>query len=90
MLQFGSNSPLKIFLLNWPHWADSVIESPCFFCLSLALRSHDQFRASQWSSPQYFLKPQQILFGPAKKMDCKKKLKKVPPLSFFSLRGVKG
>ena len=53
------------FSLNRPHRADSVIELPCpsvwmsvclrqgvqFFCgLSLALRSHDQFQASNWSS----------------------------------------
>ena len=48
-----------------PHWAELVIELPCpcvclFVCaigcsffrgLSLALRSHDQFQASHWSSP---------------------------------------
>ena len=52
------------FSLNWPTWADSVIESPwlCgslvvrhrmqfFLGLSLALTSHDQFQASHWSSP---------------------------------------
>ena len=32
------------FSLDRPHWADSVIESPCLFQdLSLALRSHDPF-----------------------------------------------
>ena len=52
-----------IFSPTRPHWAELVIESPCpsvclcvcaigcsfFRCLSLALRSQDQFQASHWS-----------------------------------------
>ena len=59
------------FSLNWAHLADSVIESPCpcvnclsvcaigcsFFQGLLALRSHDQFQASHWSSIPPLLPP---------------------------------
>ena len=74
----------QTFSLNRPHWVDSVIESPCpsvwmsvcpwymcsfFLGLSLALRSHDQFQASHWSSPHlpppiFFLN---FFFGPPPK-----------------------
>ena len=92
------------FSLYGPHSANSVIESPCpsvcgsvFVChwmhflgLSLALRSHDQFQAFHYSSPQIPPLKKNIGLTPLHQRFCgpqKKRKKKIhsPQTIFLTL-----